>query len=85
MSLDPSLSLLYQALASPIGIVLEVSDYVRASQRLYRARSEAHDPALVQLQFRHSPYDPEHELWIVKAGKVELAKPPQEESPSNGN
>lgn len=66
------LEYLYQALASPIGIVLHVSDFNLARQRLYQARASAADPALAGLQFRASRVDPQ-ELWIVK-GQVPEAK-----------
>jgi hypothetical protein len=59
-------ALLYQALASPLGIVLVVSDFHLAQQRLYAARKGLGDPALNALAFRHSPQDPHTELWIVR-------------------
>lgn len=63
---DPSLELCYQALASPIGIVVSVSDFGSAQQRLYSARKRSGDPDLACLQFRRSPTNPESEIWIVK-------------------
>ena len=47
--------LLYQALASPIGLLLATGDFVRARQKLYQARAAAQDPDLAVLQFRSSP------------------------------
>jgi len=60
------IGLLYQAVATPLGMVLEVEDFVKATQALYRAKREAADPSLDLLQFRRSPYRPEAEVWIVK-------------------
>ena len=47
--------LLYQALREDIGVLIQVSDFARARQALYRARADAGDPELAQLQFRTSP------------------------------
>ena len=64
---EQELEFLYQAIGSPFGIVLKVSDFTLASQRLYATRRKAGDPGLAGLQFRRGPFDPEGELWIVKA------------------
>lgn len=58
--------LLYQALREDIGVLIQVSDFARARQALYRARADAGDPALAQLQFRTSPGLPGGNLIIVK-------------------
>lgn len=62
------LEFLYDALHSPFGIVVAVSDIVRARQALYRARADAKDPALDALKISTSPYEPSSELWIIKNG-----------------
>ena len=59
------LEILYQAVASPLGLVVKTSDFQLAQQRLYKARRESGDLELDRLQFRHSPHAPD-ELWIVK-------------------
>lgn len=64
---DPSLELCYQALASQIGIVISVSDFISAQQKLYSARKKSGDTDLDVLQFRRSPTNPEGEIWIVKS------------------
>lgn len=64
------LEILYTALQSPIGVVIRVSDFQLAQQRLYKARRDAMDPELACLQFRRSPFDP-LEIWIVKGTKNE--------------
>lgn len=71
--------ILYQALASPLGLVLQVSNFTTANQALYRARAAVGDPALAVLQFRRNPDNP-NELWIVKGGKVELPKESEDDA-----
>ena len=56
---------LYDALRSPCGIILAVSDLERARQRLYAIKRELNDPDLESLAFVQSPTSPT-ELWIVK-------------------
>lgn len=58
--------ILYQALAQPIGLLVECSDWNKARQQFYRARTEAKDPELAQLQFRASPGIEGGNLIIVK-------------------
>lgn len=59
------LSILYTALAEPLGLVLRTSDTTRARAALYKARTEAGDPELQALQLRVSPF-PDGDLIIVK-------------------
>lgn len=73
--------LLYQALREPIGVLVQVSDFARARQALYRARAEAADPELNQLQFRVSPGLAGGNLIIVK----ETVQVVAEASPSEQN
>ncbi len=65
--------LLYQALREPIGVLVQVSDFARARQALYRARADAEDPELNQLQFRLSPGLAGGNLIIVK-DKIQVAE-----------
>jgi hypothetical protein len=58
--------LLYEALASPYGKVVETSDVERLRQALYKARRDSNDVSLDCLAFCQSPTNPEGELWIVK-------------------
>lgn len=58
--------LLYQALREDIGVLVQVSDFARARQALYRARADSGDPELSQLQFRVSPGLSGGNLIIVK-------------------
>jgi hypothetical protein len=70
------LSLMYQAVASPLGIIVVVSDVIEAKVRLGQVRKENGDSALRALSFIPSPYSPRTELWIVKK---RLAVKPQED------
>ncbi len=63
--------ILYSAIQQPIGLLLQVSDFEKARQRFYRARAEAQDPALADLQLRASPGLPGGNLIIVNR-KVSL-------------
>ena len=67
------MDLLYQAAATPLGVVLQVEDFVKATQALYRAKREAMDTSLDLLQFRRSPQRPETEVWIVRRSPQEGA------------
>lgn len=59
------LHLLYEALTSPKGIVVESDDPERLRQKLYALRREIADASLEALSFVISPVNPGH-LWIVK-------------------
>jgi len=56
---------LYNALASPFGIILECNDVRALRQRLYTERRAAQDPQLNLLSFVPSPFNPQ-QLWLVK-------------------
>ena len=60
---------LYDALRSPLGIVVETEDAERLRQKLYSLRREyqERDPALRSLSFVLSKTSPETQLWILKA------------------
>lgn len=76
---DQFASLLYSALAEPIGLLVQCSDLERAKQRLYQARTKLADPALAGLQFRTSPF-PGGNLVICKS--TVLAQTPAKPTPS---
>ena len=63
---DNLLSLMYQAVASPLGTIVTVSDVQEARSRLSQVRKETGDSALRALSFIPSPYSPRTELWLVK-------------------
>jgi hypothetical protein len=55
--------LAYEALRHRIGVAVPCSDPQRLRVLLYREREGI--PELANLEFRLSPLDPEHELWIT--------------------
>lgn len=60
---------LYQALASPAGIIINFDDVSLGRAKLYRARALSQDPDLDILQIRLSPFAPTEQVWIVKGVK----------------
>ena len=60
------LSVWYEALASSIGVVLQVEDVEVAKQRLYSFRDRASDPDLYSISIITSPTAPTRELWLIK-------------------
>lgn len=62
------LELLYDALRSPLGIVIATEDPERLRQQLYSVRKKRQDddPNLRVLSFLPSPTQPQSELWIIK-------------------
>ncbi len=62
-----SIDLWYSALASPVGIIVQVTgDVGRAKAQLYDLRAKSRDADLECLSIVQSPTSPENELWIVK-------------------
>ncbi len=68
------MSIWYQALEQPLGLVLRTSDPARARQALYAARAEAQDEALGQLQIRMWQGENGENLVIVHLGKIDGAE-----------
>lgn len=60
----------YQALAEPIGLLLEARDVNFAKQRLYQARAKLGDPDLAQVQIRTSPVEGGNLLLIRETVSV---------------
>ena len=60
---DPAL-ILYEALASPLGLVVETNNPQNLRAKLYAARRA--DADLECLSIHLSPANPGGELWIVK-------------------
>lgn len=60
------LEILYAAMATVRGIVIQTEDVKRALPRFYNARKEAEDESLMVLSFRRSPFSKD-EFMIVKA------------------
>jgi hypothetical protein len=60
----PLIELLYEALNTEIGIVIETSDPVALKQKLYKLRRENEE--FTRLSFVTSRIRPDREVWIVK-------------------
>jgi hypothetical protein len=60
------LTILYQALAEPIGLVVKTDNLRLAASRLRRLRDTYGDPALKVLNFVVSPENPQDEIWIIR-------------------
>lgn len=67
--------MLYRALAAPIGLLLAVSDVLKARQFLYQTRTKIGDPALGALQFRVVDLDGEPRVAVVKGAQLPQAEP----------
>lgn len=63
-----SINLLYEALGSQFGVVLQCDNAEKVRQRLYKLRADHADPDLECLHLVQSPSNPSH-LWIVKVVK----------------
>ena len=57
---------LHKALETEFGIVVSTNDPDLPRQRLYKARTEARNPAFDCLVFKPSVANPTTELWIIK-------------------
>lgn len=73
------LELLYTALQSPLGIVVETSDPELCKAKLYTLRKQ--DPELACLSFLTSPVDPAGSFWIVKKETSDGQSGPDETYP----
>lgn len=60
-----SLTLWYEALGQPLGVVVETNDVENCRQKLYALRREANDRDLDSLGIVISPDKP-GQIWIVK-------------------
>ena len=59
-------TILYSALAEPVGLFITSTDLPRLRASLHNAKRATNDPALDVLTIRTSPKDPTGELWIVR-------------------
>lgn len=75
--IDHCTELLYEALASPAGLLLKTNDPGRARAALYTARRKAEDRTLAGLQFRFCPPQYDGDLMIVKGPMPDEKKGPE--------
>lgn len=64
--------ILYEALASEFGLIIECDQPLSLRGKLYAERRA--DPALSVLSFVLSPDNPDSELWIVKRKEPDYAE-----------
>lgn len=62
--MNPLLNILFDALASPYGLIVQSNAPLKLRERLYPLRKS--DPELADLSFVLSPSNPETELWILR-------------------
>jgi hypothetical protein len=63
---EASLNTLYEALGTPLGVVVQTDNPEKLRAKLYRLRDGANDPMLKELSFVISPTMPQSQVWIVK-------------------
>lgn len=71
MALDLERELLFQAMAAPIGIVIQTEELDLDLVRLGKAR--AAEPETRAIEIRRSPASPQTELWLVRVEKIPKA------------
>lgn len=61
------LDLLYSAIDSPIGVLVETNNVERLQARLYKVRRDhvESDPRLANISLKPSPISPTTQLWII--------------------
>lgn len=69
MTISPTSELLYEALASPLGLIIETNDPTALRAKLYQLRKT--DPAFECLSFVTSRTNPTTQLWIVRKPEAE--------------
>lgn len=63
---EASINTLYEALGTPLGIVVQTDNPEKLRQKLYRLRETCDDPMLKELSIVISPTMPGSQVWIVK-------------------
>lgn len=61
------IELLYAALASPLGIIVETNNVTRLRNKLYEIKRE--DSMFEAISLSPSPTNPGAELWILNKGQ----------------
>lgn len=65
-------SLLFSALTSTFGLIVETNDPETLREHLYKARKA--DPRFLSLSFLTSPQKPETDVWIIKRQEIIYAE-----------
>lgn len=74
MALELEKELLFQAMAAPIGIVVQTEELDLAQVNFGKARKA--EPSCHAIEVRRSPRAPLTELWLVKTAKIPLPPAP---------
>lgn len=67
---EASLNTLYEALGTPLGVVVQTDNPEKLRQKLYRLRDGSDDPMLKELSIVISPTMPQSQVWLVKVKKA---------------
>ena len=67
----PLIELLYEALNTPLGVIVNCTNPVLLRTKLYPLKK--HDPDFERLGFVISPSQPDTQLWIVVKPEREIA------------
>lgn len=59
-------AMLYEALSTELGVIIQCDDPQAAIRKLEALRKESNDPDLSVLTFQLSPVNPGNEVWLVK-------------------
>lgn len=68
---EASLNTLYEALGTPLGVVVQTDNPEKLRQKLYRLRDGSDDPMLKELSIVISPTMPQSQVWLVKVKRNE--------------
>ena len=63
---EASINFWYEALGTPLGIVIATDNPERFRAKLYALRKEANDPMLDSISVVISPSSPGSHVWLVK-------------------
>lgn len=63
---EASINLWYEALGTPLGIVILTNDPERFRQKMYAIRRDSGDKSLDELSVVISPSNPGSHVWLVK-------------------
>jgi hypothetical protein len=63
---EASLNTLYEALGTPLGVVVQTDNPEKLRAKLYRLRDGADDPMLKEISIVISPTMPQSQIWIVR-------------------
>lgn len=67
---EASLNTLYEALGTPLGVVVQTDNPEKLRQKLYRLRDGSDDPMLKELSIVISPTMPQSQVWLVKVKRA---------------